>query len=115
MHEFGIAQNIIDIVLDKLKEENVSKKVERVSFRYGQLNQIIPETLRFNFDMLKEENSLLKSARLEIEVEPIHVECSGCGKSFVLTEPNFLCEICKTPLSVISGDEMRVDSIDVED
>ncbi|MFH1262941.1 MAG: hydrogenase maturation nickel metallochaperone HypA [Pseudomonadota bacterium] len=106
-----IAQNVVKIVEDEVGSRKLRGKVERVLFRAGKMNAVIPEILRFNFDVLKKDHPILSEANLEISEIPIQVRCDACGKKGILDEPFFLCLECGSPVTVETGQEMFVERI----
>jgi hydrogenase nickel insertion protein HypA len=115
MHEMSIAHNIIEIVNDELTTRGIYTSVEKVVFKAGKMNAIIPDSLLFHFNVLKREFQSLKDAVLEIDEVPIIVLCSHCNKSFTIHEPLFLCSECGNSVSIKSGQEMWIESILIED
>jgi hydrogenase nickel insertion protein HypA len=107
----AIAQNIVKIVEDEVGVRKLCGKVEKVLFRAGKMNAVIPEILRFNFDVLKKGHPILSETNLEISEIPIHVRCDACGKKAVLDEPFFHCLECGSPVTVETGQEMFVERI----
>jgi len=115
MHEFSIAQNIITIVEEELAKQKELRPVRKIFFHTGRLNAVIPETLRFGFDIQKQEKPLLARAILEIKEIPIKIRCRNCGKETELEEPAFLCPECASQqIEVITGKHMTIDSIELE-
>jgi hydrogenase nickel incorporation protein HypA/HybF len=115
MHELAIAQNIVKIAESEIAERGLQGTVERILFRAGRLHAIVPDILRFNFDVLTREAPLLKGATLDIEEIPIRVACASCNTSAVLEEPFFLCLSCGSPVTVEAGTEMFVERISIKE
>jgi hydrogenase nickel incorporation protein HypA/HybF len=115
MHELGIAQNIVEIVTKELESHSLKKRVERIIFKTGKMNMVLPDSLTFHFDILKEDHFLLKDAVLEIEEIPAVARCHSCDRSFPLDRPFFICPDCNGPAAIESGDQMWIESIFVED
>jgi hydrogenase nickel incorporation protein HypA/HybF len=111
MHELAIATNIVKIVQDEVAARHLKGAVEKVLFRAGKLNAIVPEILRFDFDVLKKEVEILTGTTLEIEEVPIRVKCKSCSKENTIEEPFFLCLDCGSPVTVETGQEMFVERI----
>ncbi|MBI5058860.1 hydrogenase maturation nickel metallochaperone HypA [candidate division KSB1 bacterium] len=93
MHELYIAQCIIDGVRRSLPAEVPADEVQAVAVRVGQLDAVVPDTLRFLFDAIKVDAGLIR-AQLEIEVEPVQLTCNHCGDRFTIDEPVFRCPRC---------------------
>lgn len=58
MHEMGLAQNIMDIVVKTAEQNNVDKVV-RINVRAGQLRGIVPEQLQFCFGFVADRKSVV--------------------------------------------------------
>ena len=61
MHEMGITQNVVSIVSEKAGDSKVSKVVLEI----GKLSAVMPEAIRFCFDVCT-KNTVLDGAELEI-------------------------------------------------
>ncbi len=114
MHELAIAKNIVDITIKEVESRNLQGEVEKIFFRAGKLNAVIPDILTFNFDVLKKDCPLLHKASLVVDAIPIRVKCKSCGKTAELDEPIFLCLECGSALTVEAGQEMFVERIELK-
>lgn len=110
MHEMQVAQNIIDLALESVPSS--SDTILKITVRVGGLNCIIGDSLNFYFDALSKEYEKLQNAVLEILRVPIVTLCPACGKTQTIQEPNFVCG-CGSPLEIVSGEELQLDSITV--
>lgn len=116
MHEMTIAKNIVNIVMGKVSEYSAAPIVKQINFKTGRMNAIIPESLLFCFDVIKKEEPLLANAELVITETPLVVHCQICQTDTDLAEPLFVCPHCGgMDLKIISGTEMFVESIDIEE
>lgn len=70
MHELGLAEGILAVVLDVAARE----RVERVRVSVGELQRVVPDSLRFCFE-LAAQDTLASKAVLDVEV------VSGAGAS----------------------------------
>ena len=61
MHELGITRNIVAIV----GERAAGRKVDRVQLEIGDMTAIMPDAIRFCFDVCA-EGTVLEGAMLEI-------------------------------------------------
>ena len=116
MHELSIAQNIIAIVEEEMKKHSDNGTIKKILFKAGRMNAIIPESLKFGFDILKKDKDIVSKAELDIEEIPLRVKCKNCGSESNLDEPAFCCPECYSPdVEIISGKEMWIESIELED
>lgn len=110
MHELAIA----DAVVSMLVEQANGRRVSRVGMRIGHLRQVVPASLRFNFELVAKD-TVLDGAELEIESVPATVWCARCNLE---SEPNAFPLVCArcwtTNVQVRKGEEMLVDWIETE-
>jgi hydrogenase nickel incorporation protein HypA/HybF len=78
MHEFSIAQQIVEVVLRTAREQQ-AREVERVELVIGELALLNGEQVRFWVEEMFSRQPLTGSARLEMEIRPGRVRCPGCG------------------------------------
>jgi hydrogenase nickel incorporation protein HypA/HybF len=112
MHESSIAISILEILAETCTQEGKSA-VDSVTVRIGKAAGVMPESLTFAFESLK-ENSVAAEAKLVVEVVPVGGMCSDCGKEFSVDDPYvFACPLCgSTNFTVSRGREMEV--VDME-
>ena len=116
MHELSIAQNIITIVEEEYLKQNCTGDVKSIVFFAGRMNAIIPESLIFNFNTIKLENKILMNTILQLKEEPIIIKCKNCKVENKIDDPFFICETCgSTNIEIISGKEMYIESIEIDD
>lgn len=115
MHEMGIALEIIDITKASIPSDMASPRVKKIFLAVGKLSAIVPDSLRFCFDVAVRE-SVLEGAELVIREIPVQARCHDCGNEWTVLEPVFRCERCQgTAVRLISGRELDIESIEVED
>ena len=114
MHELSIAQNIVEIVGDCLTA-NGGGKLKSVKLRIGELVGVVPDSLDFCFTAIT-KGTPLEDAQLEIERTGITARCAECGMDSAVDGLLFRCAACgSVDLKVISGNELQVVEIEVED
>ena len=115
MHEMGIAQQIVSIVRDATPAELGEVPVERVHLRVGTLAAVVPESLRFCFEVITRDTPLAGAA-LVIEEVPVVARCLACGAQVQIDAPPFVCAECQAArLEFLSGRELLVQSIELAD
>ena len=109
MHELSITKNIVAIVNERAK----GRRVVRVHLEIGKLSAILPESIRFCFDVCAKD-TCLSGAKLEItEVWPIG-RCQKCHQDFSLDLVNAQCPCGSRQFECIAGQEMRIKEMEVE-
>ena len=112
MHEFGIAQGLLDTVLAKAGENNC-KRVDCIKLEIGILCGVEVEALTFAFNCLA-EGTLAASATLEIEQIPLRCHCDRCNLLFLGKPFSYHCPTCGTTShSIRTGREMNMISMEV--
>lgn len=112
MHELGIAEEILGVVLSEAGR-NQAKKVSAIRLRVGVVRAIEPEQMAFIFEHIARDTPA-EGAVLHIEEVPVRVECATCG---VMEARSFAweCPKCKGfEISVQGGDTLEIVSIDIE-
>jgi hydrogenase nickel incorporation protein HypA/HybF len=115
MHEMGIAMQIIEIASASIPQESKPVRVERVNLKIGKLAAVVPESLRFCFEIASRETPL-DGAELCIEEIPVVARCNGCGEKWTIDGPAFSCPACNSgKIDILSGRELNIESIEVAD
>ena len=111
MHEMSITQGIIEIC----EQHAGGKRVIALDVEIGDLSGVVPEALEFCFDACSRD-TLLKGARLNIIRIPGKGRCLDCDAVQPLVS---LLEACRTcggfRMTILSGEELRVREIEVDD
>jgi hydrogenase nickel incorporation protein HypA/HybF len=109
MHELSIAGAVVDTALRHAED----RRVLVVTLRVGEMRQVIPDSLAFYWDIVARD-SLAEGARLEQIVVRTRMRCGACAHEW---EPElmFRCPECGGAGEVLAGDELEVDSIEVEE
>lgn len=110
MHELGITQNIVAIVAEHAQ----GKKVNRVLLEIGQLSAIMPEAVRFCFDVVS-EGTVLAGAKLEILETPGLGRCCECGAEVLFKKYTGKCNCGSLQINVVTGEELKIKEIEVEE
>jgi hydrogenase nickel incorporation protein HypA/HybF len=113
MHELAVSQSILKIALDNASKVN-AKTIKSINLEIGQLASLVDESINFYWDIIS-EGTIAQGALLTINRIPVEMRCFDCGKVFIPAPDSFDCPYCSSiRVQVIRGEEMRVDSIDVE-
>jgi hydrogenase nickel insertion protein HypA len=78
MHEFSIAQQIVEVVL-RTAQEQEAQQVERVTVVIGELALLNQEQVGFWVEEMFSRRPVTQKARLDIETRVARVSCRQCG------------------------------------
>jgi hydrogenase nickel incorporation protein HypA/HybF len=123
MHELALSRAVVDAVV----RHSEGRKVTAVRLRVGTLRQVVPDSLAFNFEIVA-RGTVCEGARLEQERVPARLHCPRCDLEWdpapppassaaeLIAVPRFRCSSCGDGGGeVVGGDELLVESIDVEE
>jgi hydrogenase nickel incorporation protein HypA/HybF len=108
MHEMSITQSVVDAIVAKLGDATVKS----VRLEIGRLSGVVPDSVRFCFDVLCSGTSL-DGARLEIDEPSGRARCRDCGTEFTLDDFILLCPCTSANVEVLAGRELRITSVEV--
>jgi hydrogenase nickel incorporation protein HypA/HybF len=108
MHELGITQNIVAIVSEKAGNQ----KVIRIKLEIGALSAIVPDAIRFCFDICTDD-TVLKGAALEIEEVAGRGRCNSCGEEMPLSLMAGTCSCGSRDITCIAGQELKIREMEV--
>ena len=114
MHESSIAHSIIEIIEEQCAEKGCTM-VDALTVRLGKATGVMPESLHFAFDALKEPTKA-KNAKLTIEIVPVGGACRTCKKDFDEREVAyvFACPHCgSNDFEITRGREMEISDMDM--
>ena len=78
MHELGIVQGLVEAVSERV---GAQARVTEVHLRVGRLSGVLPDAMRFCFDVVA-AGTPLEGARLDIEEPDGLARCRACGAEF---------------------------------
>jgi hydrogenase nickel incorporation protein HypA/HybF len=87
--------------------------VKRVVLEVGALAAVLPDSLRFCFE-LSTEGTPLEGAALDIRRTPGRARCRACSAELVLERPFGRCDCGGTDLDWLAGEELRILEVEVE-
>ncbi len=108
MHELAITQSVVDAVVAKLD----GAPVRTLTLEIGRLSGVVPDSVRFCFDLVAAGTSL-EGAGLTI-VEPQGAgTCRTCGDDFTMEDAFPLCPCGSADVEVTAGRQLRIRSVEV--
>ena len=113
MHEMSIAEGILDIALDTMKQ-NDATVIHSIQLNLGLMSGVEPDALHFCFDAITKDTPA-EGATLNINTIPIKGQCLDCDHEFMVQEYVFVCQFCGGhTVQTVGGRELQVTSIDID-
>ena len=113
MHEMGIALQIVEIATASIPPDAGNVRVEKINLKIGKLAAVVPDSLRFCFDVAIKDTPLA-GAKLVVEEMPVVARCKDCDTQWTINSPAFTCEKCNSgSLEILSGRELDIESIEI--
>lgn len=109
MHELALTQSIVEIVA----EHAGGRRVRRVKLEIGKLTCVMPDAIRFCFDVVAAGTSL-EGARLEIVEMPAWGQCRVCGDDFVRETLWAVCPCGARDFEPRAGQELLVKEYELD-
>jgi hydrogenase nickel incorporation protein HypA/HybF len=108
VHELALAEDIVDAVASRVGP----REVGRVRLRVGALVAVVPDAMRFCFDVVSHD-TLLEGAVLEIESVAARARCTHCLAEFEMVDGLPLCACGSSNVTILSGQELVIQDVEV--
>jgi hydrogenase nickel incorporation protein HypA/HybF len=108
MHELAITQGIVDAIVERLG----GTRVTAVRVRIGKVSGVVPDAVRFCFDLVA-EGTPVEGARLEIDEPAGRARCRDCAAEFAVDDLVLLCTCGSADVELLSGQELAISSVEV--
>ncbi len=114
MHEISIMQSTLELAEQRARTEG-GTAITRICLRVGLVSGVVPESLEFAFDVLK-QGTMAGEASLEIERVPGEFRCSKCSHTVLLDRLRFDCPDCGGMLTLGNrGADLELASLEITD
>jgi hydrogenase nickel incorporation protein HypA/HybF len=112
MHEVGIMQEGVRLAVETARARQAGR-ITRLRLRVGSMSGVVPDALRFAFDMVSKE-TLAEGAMLEIETVAAACWCAACQAEFECVDFLNECPRCGTLSSELRrGRELELASVEL--
>lgn len=108
MHELALAESILEAITERVGDA----RVVTVRLRVGRLAAVVPDALRFCFDLCAQGTSL-EGAALHIVDAPGRGACHDCGAEIELGDLLARCPCGSARVEVTGGEELQVEAVEV--
>jgi len=114
MHEFSLAQGLVN-QLKALAHDHKAGKIIKIRLQVGSMSGIVVDSFEFGFEVLAQEEPLLKEAVLEIVHSKPHAACLKCGLTMDFLPENLCCDNCgSASIRRKGGDELILSQVEME-
>ncbi len=103
-------QSIVTMVTEK----SSGRKITRIILEIGVLSAVMPDAIRFCFDVVV-QGSALEGATLDIIEIAARARCSDCGAEVTLATVVHRCSCGSQRLQMLSGNELNIKSFEIEE
>ncbi|MGQ0625292.1 MAG: hydrogenase maturation nickel metallochaperone HypA [Sporichthyaceae bacterium] len=109
MHELALCGAIADLAARRAGE----RCIQVIHLEIGQLRQVVPDSLRFCWEMLTASTPLDGSV-LDVERVPARLSCRACAAKFGLRDCfTFACSACGgLDVEVLAGEEFAITALE---
>ena len=108
MHELAITEGIVATVVERMP----GSAVRRVHLEIGRLSGVVPDAVRFCFELVV-AGTALDGAVLDIDEPAGRVACRRCGVETDTDEVLALCPCGSADVDLVRGRELRIRAVEV--
>ena len=122
LHEFSMMKQAVLEILDIVRQ-NSGIKATRIEFEIGELTFLHKKQLQFAFDVIKNEDEVIKDAVLDITIKPLLIKCKDCGyqggadyeeNPYHMSAPLLKCPKCEGNIDIIEGRDFIIKNVEIE-
>ena len=112
MHELGITQGIVDRAREAAAQAGAAK-VTDLFLTITPAADFQPESIEMYYEMLTDEDEMLKGATLHFASAPVAAACLACGEEFPAEVPQPVCPACGSPQVSFDPHEAMIQLTDI--
>jgi hydrogenase nickel incorporation protein HypA/HybF len=114
VHEIGIAQEVLKILENKAASFGPGA-IKSVKLSVGALSGIVADSLQFALEVTS-RGTRAEGMRVNITVIPARGKCRSCAHEWDFKPGQMECPACGVAdISLSGGEELRVDSFEMDD
>jgi hydrogenase nickel incorporation protein HypA/HybF len=113
MHELSVTESILEIATRHAQAAG-ARKVTDLNIVIGRLSSIVDDSVQFYWDILTVD-TICAGSTLHFQRIPAGMLCLDCNREYTFEGEMIPCPNCGSLVArVVSGEEFRLDSIEVE-
>ena len=106
MHEFSIAEDIVNSVIGEAQKHG-AERITGVYLEIGQLMMVDVEQLRFALECLARDTPM-ENANIDMEIVPVVIKCKNGHEETISWDPyktpvELVCPVCGNSVKIIRG------------
>jgi len=103
MHEISLVEGLFK-QLQELATENKATKIISVTMEIGPHCGVVVDSFQFGFDILSADDTLMRGAKLIVQVPPVNYSCTNCNHvEFTIGSKPVECPVCGELLLIPDG------------
>ncbi|MEU8797336.1 hydrogenase maturation nickel metallochaperone HypA [Spirillospora sp. NPDC048819] len=110
VHELAVTESVIAAISMQLPDSQVAV----VHLEIGRLSGVMPDAVRFCFE-LAGEGTCVEGARLDITEPEGTGSCASCGTSFPARDALAVCPCGSADVTISGGAELTIKAVEVTD
>lgn len=115
MHELGVVFYCIKEV-NKIAAENNITRINSVTVEIGEVSTVVPYLFEDCWNWAVKKETVLKDAKINIQVVSAVTHCESCGENFPTVENGKICPHCKSEDTfLLEGNGIYIKQIEVID
>ena len=113
MHEVSIMEEAVRMAVEAARTSD-ARRILVLRLRVGALSGVVPEALRFAFDVVCRD-TMAEGASLELETVPAACWCPDCRVEFECADLLSECPRCHQPSGQLRrGRELEIASVEID-
>lgn len=113
MHELSVTEGLLEIATRHAQARGAQRVLD-LHIVIGQLASIVDDSVQFYWDIIS-AGTPCQGAHLTFQRVPATVQCNTCDQTFAFNLEVPSCPTCGSfSTHLISGEEFRLDSIEIE-
>jgi hydrogenase nickel incorporation protein HypA/HybF len=108
VHELALTESLVQEILERVP----NRRVLHVRLEIGRLMAVLPDAMRFSFEVCT-RGTPLEGASLEVIEIAAVATCRACGGGVTAEDGLLLCPCGSADLDVIRGRELRIRDVEV--
>jgi len=109
MHEMALTEDLVSLIA----EHCAGRQVTRVVLEVGKLSAVVPDAIRFCFELCA-EGTPAEGARLELVEVTGLARCRSCEREFALDSVFDRCSCGSLSLEFLSGEQLQLREVEVQ-